>query len=108
MLALRSVYYPPSLKYWEKRTLISSASPFSLPTKSVHYLLFFKTYDVPFQGKWERSAQTSNSPYGQPPLLLRGTSCSLSKIFHLYDKQEDNQDLLSSNQENAFCGQKPF
>ena len=38
---------------------------------------------------------------GEPP-------CSLSKIFHLYDKQEDNQDLLSSNQENAFCGQKPF
>lgn len=112
MLALSSVYYPPSLKYWKKRTLIFSASLFSLPTKSVHYLLFFKTYAVPFQGIWERSPQTSNSPYGQPPLLLQGTPPPLTvlylKLFHLYDKQEDNQNLLSSNQENAFCGQKPF
>ena len=62
-----------------KGQLISSASPFSLPTKSAHYLLFFKTYDVPFQGKWERSPQTSNSPYGQPLLYLKFSTCMTSR-----------------------------
>ena len=108
MLALSSVYYPPSLKYWEKRTLISSASPFSLPTKSAHYLLFSKLMMFPFKVNGRGLLRpliphTDNLFFcsGEPP-------CSLSKIFHLYDKQEDNQDLLSSNQENAFCGQKRF
>ncbi|KAI4561160.1 hypothetical protein MJT46_011850 [Ovis ammon polii x Ovis aries] len=74
--------------------------------KLLHYLGLIDLSD----GIWERSPQTSNSPYGQPPLLLRGTPPPLLylKLFHLYDKQEGNQDLLSSNQENAFCGQKPF
>lgn len=42
----------------------------SLPSLFI-ILSFFKTYDVPFQGKWKRSPQTSNSPYRHPPLLLQ-------------------------------------
>lgn len=57
MLALSSVYYPPSLKYWEKRTLTSSTSPTFLSTKSVHYIIIFQgllySQKYPFQGKWE-------------------------------------------------------